>query len=434
MKINLKESAPKGTFEYVKDKISQALRTAKIFKDNEYPYIMYTYMDSIIVSLGDKFFSVPYVFDIKGEIKFGDKQEVEQEFEVKDAQSNWYLHKEQKDLKENIEILEESKDMDISFGEFISLREDTYDETTGEVEAILIEAGTNPQKKRHYPKETIKEAAEGFSGLKMYINHQTAKEEKERPERDLRDWVSTIVESRYEDGKAVGRIAIHDKWLRERMKDPVVRKHIGLSINAGGKISYGKIDGEEMQIVEKIVMNRQNGPASVDWVTEAGARGRVSRLLKESAYETENNQMKTLKEASFEDLQKENPDLVKKIQESVKVDDAKLQEANNKIVELENKIKLNEQKGKIESILKESKLPEVAKTRILNSLKESIFADDAKLKEAIDLKVKEELAYINSLSGKGKINLGESVGSENVGVKETLQQQLDKRMGHNEKE
>jgi len=61
-----------------------------------------------------------------------------------------------------------------------------------EVEAILISKGTNHNKKRHYPASTLQEAAPHFAGLKMYINHPTKRQEMEMPERNLKDWASTI--------------------------------------------------------------------------------------------------------------------------------------------------------------------------------------------------------------------------------------------------
>lgn len=430
------EEAPVGSFEFLRDKVSKAFNEARIFAKELYSYVAYLYPDKIICSVGPDYYQVPYVIDLEGKVSFGKSKKVEQEFVAQEKDVSWFKSENAAEqLQEsNLEITKEAVEMDLEIGDFITLKESTYNEDTGEVEAILIEAGTNPHKKRHYPKDTIKEAAPHFQGLKMYINHQTEKEEKERPERDLRDWASTVIESKYEDGKAVGKIAIHDKWLRERLKDPIARAHIGLSINAGGKISYGKVDGEEMQIVEKIVMHRQNGSASVDWVTEAGARGRVSRLLKESATaeKEEEENMKTLKEATAEDLQKENPELFKKIQESAKSgekDGKELKEANEKIAKLERTQKLSEQKVKISAQLKESKIPEVAKTRIVSSLQETLFEEDAKLKEAVDLAVKTELEYINSLSEKGRIKIGSSNGAEGNSMLQNATESLAKRMG-----
>jgi hypothetical protein len=262
----------------------------------------------------------------------------------------------------------------------------------------------------------------------MYINHPTAKEEAERPERNLKDWVSTITESWYDNGKAMGKVAIHDAWLRERLHDPVARQHIGVSINTGGKLSIGKINGKDMQIVEKIVFSRQNGPVSVDWVTEAGARGRVSKLLRESNGKVKME--KEIKEVSFEELQRENPALVSRIQESVKITES----PEFKAIKKENEeFKLKEaqaiQKGKISAWLKESKAPEVVKTRVEKSLEGKTFENEVKLKEAFEDNLKEELGYFNSLSPKGKIKIGAEEKSEASEPLKEAQAGLEHRMG-----
>lgn len=346
------------------------------------------------------------------------------------------------DLKEElkecgIEIIRESdKDVELSVG-FVTLKEAKFDAATGEIEAILIEAGTNPHKKRHYPNKTIKESAQSFSGLKMYINHPTRAEEASRPERDIRDWASTIVESWYADGKAMAKIAVHDEWLRERMKDPVAREHIGLSINAGGRISYGKVQGQEMQIVEKIILERPNGgSASVDWVTEAGARGRVSRLLKES---NGREHKMELHEAKFEDIQRENPALIKSIRESVvaeikeseesKKAEQELKESRAKLEAYERKDKLSAQKDKVSAMLKESKAPDAVKDRVLESMTVNLFESDEALKESFTACMKKELDYANKFSTKGSIQTGASSDSAIDSIIESSQKQLDSWMG-----
>lgn len=441
--------APTGTFEDLRNKVIQEI-DALINKvpfviqfdgDGDpiqrKPFLAYMFPDKIIVEWMESLYQMTFIVDSSMQVTLGEVKKVEQEFSIVEKKELTVPLKDE--LKEsNITITKEAKDMDLELNGFISLKEAKFDEGTGELaEVVLIEAGTNMHKRRHYPQNTIREAAPSFSGLKMYINHPTKSEDRERPERDLRDWAGTIVESRYEDGKAIAKVAIHDNWLRERVADPVAREHIGLSINTSGKISYGNINGQEMQIVEKIILERRNGSASVDWVTEAGARGRVSRLLKENKGV---NKME-ISEATFEDLQKENPQLVSSItdhvKKSLKEGEAKeegkdLVEANKKVAELEEKESIRNQKDKISDILKESKLPDLAKGRILESFSSTLFEKEEDLKEAVAGKVKTELEYINSFSNKGKINI--SGEKEETGIKESLQVELDDRFGFKNKE
>lgn len=428
-----------GSFEDMTRKVSDSMKSLIgsdpfQIKVNEYGdpiqkhlWIAQMYLDRAIVEWMGEYYSVSYKFNKKGVVSLGDVKKVDQLYESVEQE-----------IKEcDITITESAKgSSDIDIG-FVSLKEAKFDADTGEIEAILIEAGTNPHKKRHYPNKTIKEAAQSFSGLKMYINHPTRAEEASRPERDIRDWASTIVESWYEDGKAMAKIAVHDEWLRERMKDPVAREHIGLSINAGGRISYGKVQGQEMQIVEKIILERPNGgSASVDWVTEAGARGRVSRLLKES---TGREHKMELHEAKIEDIQRENPTLIKSIREAVvaeikeseesKKSAQELKESREKIAAYERKEKLSAQKDKVSAMLKESKAPDAVKERVLESMTVTLFESDEALKESFTSAMKKELDYANKFSTKGAIQTGATSYSASDSLIESSQKQLDSWMG-----
>lgn len=442
--LNIKEStAPRGSFEFMRDNLQNALSSGYIalFPKAQYsPYICCVYLDSVVVETGDNYYNIPYTNDA-GVISFGIPRAVEKTFVLKESlkkdkemsagklkETNLDLSKELKES--NIVITESARDADLDMMDFISLKEAKYDPNSGEVEVVLIEAGTNPKKKRHYPVATIQEAASMFSGLKMYLNHPTRTEEKELPERDITKWASTIVESHYDNGRAMATVAVHDKWLRERLADPIARQHIGLSINTGGKISKGKIDGQEMEIVEKIVLQRSNGPASVDWVTEAGARGRVSRLLKENNEEEEMD----FKSLDMATLKKERPDLFESVNREIQESgtneqkEKELREANEKIVELEKKNKLRDQKEKVNVMLKESKLPEAAKDRVAEKLNVTLYESEVKLREAFESAAKAELEYVNKISGKGKIKMAAGEGKDSS-LLESMQATLDNRAG-----
>jgi len=442
----LGEASPEGSFEAMRDMVSEALRNSKIFpkpKNDKCcpggPFVRFMFLDKVIVGFDGKTFLVPFT-NKDGKIVFDKPKEVVETFQVKETNKSKGSTLASELKENNITITKSAKVIDLDLAEFISLKEADFNEETGEVEVVLIEQGTNMNKRRHYPESTIREAAPLFSGLKMYINHPTKSEDRERPERNLKDWGSTVVESHFDNGKAMGKVAVHDNWLRERLKDPVARAHIGLSINAGGRVSYGKVQGQEMQVVEKIIMQRQNGPASVDWVTEAGARGRVSRLLKES--NKEGKRMEIL-EATFEDLKKENPKLVEAIVKEVtkgietsaenQKKEKDLKESKEKLAKFEKTEKIGKQTKLVESWMKDKKIPDAVKTRIVESLSENLFETEAKLKEAFEAKVKSELEYVNKFSAKGKIKTS-SENTEEKPVMESLSKELDDRAGVKEEE
>lgn len=447
----LLESAPVGSFDDLRSKVSDQLDQLAnaapfIIKFSDgvpmqmRPWIVHMFTDSVVVEWMSELYQIKYKVSKKGEVKMSTPTRVTQVFEpVKETKTETKLSDELKEA--NITVTKAGTQTDsFEVANFISLKESTFDSEAGILEVILIEAGTSDEKKRHYPVSTIKEAAPLFSGLKMYIDHPTADDERKRPERSIKDWASTILESRHENGKAVAKIAVHDTWLRERLSDPVFREHVGLSILAGGQIAYGNVNGQEMQIVEKIVMHRRNGPASVDWVTEAGARGRVSRLLKEC--KTGEKRME-LNEATFEDLQRENPKLVKSLKESIvnelkESDEAKkkeqeLKEAKEENQKLKEASRKAEQTSKINAWLAEAthaKLPKAAKERVASQLVEAVFETEEALKEAFGAAVKKENEYINQLSDKGRIKLSGDTGAQQNGtLRESMENDLASRLG-----
>jgi hypothetical protein len=436
--VKVMESAVVGSFEEIRDKVDAALRASSFFpeKDAQDKYISGVYIRSMfptkaVVSYNGFLYQVSYSI-VDHAVIIGTPKEVEEAYIIKESA-------EEKLREANFKITdirESGVAVDLDVATFISLKEAKWNNETSEVEVILIEAGTNPHKKRHYPVATIQEAAAGFRGLKMYINHPTPTEEKERPERNLKDWASTIVESRFEDGKAIGKVAVHDVWLRERLNDPVAREHIGLSILTGGKISVGKVNGVEMQIVEKIAFVRQKGPASVDWVTEAGARGRVSRLMESR---TGGRKME-LELATIKDLKESRTDLVEAIRkeaasgntEKVTKLENDLKESNEKIAKFEKAGKISAQAALVETALKESKAPDAVKEKVIEHFKTNLVeGSEADLKESIASVIKKELEYANKLSTKGTIKTGEGASAD---LKESLEEELDARAGFKKEE
>ncbi len=437
----LEEGSPEGSFEAIREKVQEALRSSGMFVDpinpDRTPWIKFLFSDKVIIDFRDKNFQIPFAIT-KDVVKFGESVEVTEEFVVKESKSSLAEFKktENKDIKENnITNKGKPQQSDLDFG-YVSLGESTFNVDTGEISVILIEAGTNDMKRRHYPVKTIEEAAPLFTGLKMYINHPTKSEEKERPERNLTDWASTIMESRAIDGKAVAKVSVHDPWLRERLSNQTFRENVGLSINAGGLVSHGKVNGKDMQIVEKITLNRRNGPASVDWVTEAGARGRVAKQLFESRGRKKTME---LNDVTLTEMLKERPDLIKELKESIvnelkeskesKEKEAKLKEALEKIETFEKEKIASGNKTLVESWLKEKKVAAVLHERITESLQGKEFKNETELKEAFDASVKKEVEFLNKIGGKGKINLSEGKDEDGKSLIESLGDDLDDRTG-----
>jgi hypothetical protein len=422
----VQESLPVGSFQDITLRLQNAVNFSSFFPKNEYgdslAYVCYVFADYCVVDYAGQYFRMNYS-DEAGQIQLADPTPVDMTFIARESAE--HRRREEAFGRANAEVEEGV--------EKISVREATFNEEKREVVAVLIEAGTNYSKKRHYPKKTIQEAAPLFAQLKNYIDHPTAREDAEKPERSIKDWVSTIVESWYEEGKAMGRIHIHDDYLWMKMKDPVFRESIGLSINASGKRGFKEIDGQQMEVIEAIV-----NPRSVDWVTEPGARGRVEYLLESGKINEEKTMFKTLKELRegcgelVRTLETElRATITGELRESFKAEkDAAVKEATAPLVKEIEDMKIAEkakiQIAKTAKLISESKLPDEAQVRLCESLKGRVFKDDAELETVVKESITKELEYVAKLSGK-KVGIGGGKKDETV-VTESVAA-LEDRMG-----
>lgn len=110
-------------------------------------------------------------------------------------------------------------------------------------------------------------------GTQMYLDHPTAIEEAERPERSVRDLAARIVTTPVYE--ADGLYSVIESYPHA---DPLIESlgsAVGLSIRANGTASPGTVAGRTGMVVESLVPSRLN---SVDFVTVAGAGGQIVSL------------------------------------------------------------------------------------------------------------------------------------------------------------
>lgn len=156
---------------------------------------------------------------------------------------------------------------------------------------LLREGPGNPGDRRYYSKQALRKAvADGmFEGLQAYANHPTASEERERPERDVRQLVGHFREARYVDGKPAevrAKFVPIDgagyEWvvslIESALAAPKDRPLVGLSIDGHGHVDgETEIGGRRYEVVREIAHL-----GSVDLVTRAGAGGQFIGRLRES--------------------------------------------------------------------------------------------------------------------------------------------------------
>ena len=301
---------------------------------------------------------------------------------------------------------------------YIPLTEATFDK--GRATVIVIKAGFNATEDRYYPAEVLKRDYGIFEGMKMYADHPTEQEDKDRPERSIKDWVATLSEVAWDEShqSVTGIAEVVEPWLMQKLaslRDKEMLSEMGISINAVGSASKGTIDGKETLVIEKLVIAK-----SVDFVTEPGAGGIVTFYESDRGHDIDLVELSTLKER--------RPDLIKAVEATVRAEITKevkkameneelikekdeqiatLTKERDSLKEAAEKAEREKVKAEAQATIKETvdkaELPEAAKERLLERFK------DAENADGIEEAVKAEVEYIAKLSESGKVrNLGGS--------------------------
>ncbi len=280
---------------------------------------------------------------------------------------------------------------------------------------VVVESGFNTSKERYYPKEMLARDFQMFEGVKMYADHPTEKEDEERPERSIRDWVANLINvSIGEKGEILGEAIIVKPWLQEtlaELRDKGLLNQMGVSINAIGEGPEEpvEIEGVMTRVVEKIVAVR-----SVDFVTEPGAGGAVTMYEAAAQHDVD--------VVGLDQLRERRPDLVKQIETSVR--ESVAQEVK-RTMELEKQVEeLTEKLATITGDLETAKTAleeasaEKAKAEAKSAIDEAIAAAElpdpskrqltarfanAETADGIEEAVKAEIKYVAELSEAGKV-------------------------------
>ena len=171
------------------------------------------------------------------------------------------------------------------FSERVDLRESELDAAEFVARGVtLIRPGfsSNADKqgnRRYYPAETLRKAAAVFEGTRAFANHPRKSDDRELPERDVRDIVGYYEHVQAgQDGTLLGDFRVVGKaqeWLWPLVAET---KHnpdlVELSINAIGQTRLGEVEGKRAVIVENIPVSN-----SVDVVTTGAAGGTFSGAL-----------------------------------------------------------------------------------------------------------------------------------------------------------
>ncbi len=416
----------KQTGQVITEEIKESVKS-KLQQDyadtGQWPWIKESFSDIIVVQNRDKeqgtcsLHECRYVVNPKGDVTLGEFREVKEVLQFEPVRET--------------EDLEESKDMLEMAEAFIPLTEGKNKPVIGpdgRVKLKLIKPGWGES--AYYDTEVLERDAKIFEGAKMFWNHPTKEEEKNRPEGDLNN-LAAVIEStpKYEqDGPRGAGVYAHAKVF-DRYKEPIeeLAPHIGVSIRAAGKGKKGTIDGREGLVAEAITHRK-----SVDFVTEPGAGGEILDLFEAAGRrkkKEDTSMALDMKELTLEQLKESRQDLVdallkesrveQKEDKEEQVENESLIEAQRKIEKLEEKLLLGSAKEEIMGLLSEAKLPARTKSRLFREsllnvpTKEDGELDLEKLEESVKALITEAQEEISEISESGRIRgMGSSGSSE----------------------
>jgi hypothetical protein len=227
------------------------------------------------------------------------------------------------------------------------------------VGGTAIQPGLNRSGNRVYPKETLAKAVPLFVGKKMYVDHPSAFEQRNRPERSFRDAAAKITEAWINPQGGIDyRAVVFDPPTLEKlalMKKVGALDAMGTSVNYAGIATEVVHEGRTVDNIDSI--DELN---SLDFVTEPGAWGDIARMESLAAEVVAEPEAKT-KERTVDEATKK---LIEGLQAQVATLTESVQESRKEAQESEKSRRISETKATVVLALEKSGLPEICRSRI----------------------------------------------------------------------
>ena len=295
------------------------------------------------------------------------------------------------------------------------------DKAVGKYPVKVIQPGWGSS--GYYSEAVLESSAQLFEGAQMFWNHPKSSDNYERPERDLRDLAGVLTNVRYEGNNANGAGIYGDATVFEPFREALneIGPYIGVSIRAGGKVHEGEAEGRAGLLVEEI-----NLVQSVDFVTRAGAGGKVLAQFAEAArspYDTHENvneeDSMNLEEALSNIGERDNT--INGLNTQLSEAQGQIDTLTQELARLNEAHMLTECGAIVAAELKESDLPEVTKERIQQEAGKFMATkdeddkklDNDKVKKSVQEAIKAEAEYISKLSGGINVTGMGSAGRKN---------------------
>jgi hypothetical protein len=282
-------------------------------------------------------------------------------------------------------------------------------------------------------------------GLKTFLDHPTKEEDKARPERSLHDLAGVLTSNaRYMETGPDGPGLYADAKVFSAFREVVneLAPHIGVSIRALGKAAPGEAEGRKGPIVESIGVAR-----SADYVTQAGAGGRVMELLESARVATGEQPVERtasmpeleLSEAARQELAtaraeaNANANALQETRTQLQEAQAQIKDMTPKVAASERmreRLLLREAADLARIHLRTSDLPDVTIERLIREaannppITEEGTIDEAKFSERLQESVRSETAYIAKVTDSGRVRGMGSGGSDPAADLETSKSAL----------
>jgi hypothetical protein len=301
----------------------------------------------------------------------------------------------------------------------------------GTIPVKIIDAGWGSS--GYYSREVLQQAVNNRvypAGLQMYWNHPSKSEEKERPERDLRDLAAVLTEdARWDEQGAKGPGIYARARVFGAYRDAVAEMgpYIGLSHYVWGESKPGEAEGQKGDIITRIVAAR-----SVDFVTVPGRGGAIAEAFARARPPEPTDDQKSAgtsmtgepQKLTLESLRKDHPEIIEAIRSEIENDATRkeaqaqqekklaetekaLEEAKAEIARLKEAQLLVEAKTFVEAKVKAATIPDLTRSRIIEALAKDPVVKDGKIDEPayaakIEAAIKAEAEYLAKL-GAGKV-------------------------------
>jgi len=307
----------------------------------------------------------------------------------------------------------------------------------GTTKVKVIEAGWGTS--GFYSPEVLKrDGPQAFrAGTHMFVDHPTVSDELERPERSLKELGGVLVtDARWEDDAAGGPGLYADAKVFSGFGAVLeeMAPHIGVSINADGVVREGAAEGRKGRIVERIRQAK-----SVDFVTQAGAGGKVMALYEARRLGGTVGALDTVDAAARSGqvtASATNGTLNTGLEEAGGMNEEELKAlreakaaADEQVARLQEALLLREARDVAAAELAKIEMPEPTRNRLLEAQVKRPVVKDGKLDtEAYATQVREaataELAYLVEATGAGRI-VGMGGSSEAAASPEQVEQRLN---------